>query len=202
MPLRRILLVALAALAGTADAQTLSPRRHPFWALDVVVEASEPYERHSFGKLRAVMAALERAGRACRADTYARGVNIACGTGEERLLIDLEAIPTRYPDTLLVAEIRPRGPNGTPLPASEHIAFLNDFVRGPKHRPRRSGRRRRTVGLQGWSYLSGPRARIMPAAREAAMMTRIKAYLSFENEALAVAGLAFLFCGAVILGFL
>ncbi len=34
------------------------------------------------------------------------------------------------------------------------------------------------------------------------MMTRIKSYLSFENEAIVVAGLAFLFCAAVILGFL
>jgi uncharacterized protein (DUF2164 family) len=42
----------------------------------------------------------------------------------------------------------------------------------------------------------------MAAAQEAAMMTRIKSYLSFENEAIVVAGLAFLFCAAVILGFL
>ena len=33
------------------------------------------------------------------------------------------------------------------------------------------------------------------------MFKRMKTYVSFENEALAVAGLAFLFCGAVILGF-
>jgi hypothetical protein len=133
MPLRRILLVALAALAGTADAQTLSPRRHPFWALEMVVEASEPYERHSFGPLRAVMAALERGGRACRAEAYAHGVNIACGAGEERLLIDLEAIPTRHPDTLLVGEIRPGGPNGARLPASEHISFLSGLLgQGPR----------------------------------------------------------------------
>ncbi len=133
MPLRPLLLAVLASLAGTADAQTLSPRRHPFWELDMVVETREPYAWHSFGKLRAVMAALERAGRACRADTYARGVNIACGTGEERLLIDLEAIPTRHPDTLLVGEIRPGGPNGTPLPASEHVAFLSGLLgQGPR----------------------------------------------------------------------
>jgi hypothetical protein len=31
---------------------------------------------------------------------------------------------------------------------------------------------------------------------------RIRACISFENEALAVAGLAVLFCAAVILGFL
>ena len=34
------------------------------------------------------------------------------------------------------------------------------------------------------------------------MMSRIKSYISFESEALAVAGLAFLFCVAVILGFI
>jgi hypothetical protein len=33
------------------------------------------------------------------------------------------------------------------------------------------------------------------------MIKRIKSYVSFENEALIVAGLAFLFCGAVIMGF-
>jgi hypothetical protein len=34
------------------------------------------------------------------------------------------------------------------------------------------------------------------------MFIRIKSYISFNNEALVVAGLAFLFCGAVILGFM
>jgi hypothetical protein len=34
------------------------------------------------------------------------------------------------------------------------------------------------------------------------MMARIKSYISYENEALAVASLAFLFCTGVILGFL
>jgi len=34
------------------------------------------------------------------------------------------------------------------------------------------------------------------------MIKRIKSYVSFENEALIVAGLAFLFCGAVIIGFM
>jgi hypothetical protein len=34
------------------------------------------------------------------------------------------------------------------------------------------------------------------------MLKRIRSYVSFENEALAVAGLAFLFCGAVIMGFM
>jgi len=43
---------------------------------------------------------------------------------------------------------------------------------------------------------------MMMDIREDAMMTRIKSYISFENEALAVAGLALLFCGAVILGFM
>jgi acyl CoA:acetate/3-ketoacid CoA transferase len=38
--------------------------------------------------------------------------------------------------------------------------------------------------------------------REDAMMARIKSYISFESEALAVATLALLFCVAVILGFL
>jgi len=33
------------------------------------------------------------------------------------------------------------------------------------------------------------------------MIKRIKSYVSFENEALIIAGLAFLFCGAVIMGF-
>ncbi len=34
------------------------------------------------------------------------------------------------------------------------------------------------------------------------MFRRIKSYVSFENEALVVVTLAFLFCGAVILGFM
>lgn len=34
------------------------------------------------------------------------------------------------------------------------------------------------------------------------MLKRMRSYVSFENEALVVAGLAFLFCGAVILGFM
>jgi hypothetical protein len=34
------------------------------------------------------------------------------------------------------------------------------------------------------------------------MVQRIRSYISFENEALLVAALAFLFCGAVILGFM
>jgi hypothetical protein len=34
------------------------------------------------------------------------------------------------------------------------------------------------------------------------MFRRIKSYISFKNEALVVAGPAFLFCGAVILGFM
>jgi len=34
------------------------------------------------------------------------------------------------------------------------------------------------------------------------MLKRIRSYVSYENEALVVAGLAFLFCGAVILGFM
>jgi hypothetical protein len=34
------------------------------------------------------------------------------------------------------------------------------------------------------------------------MFKRMKSYVSFENEALAIAALAFLFCGAVILGFM
>ena len=37
---------------------------------------------------------------------------------------------------------------------------------------------------------------------EGAMMARIRSYISYENEALAVASLAFLFCAGVILGFL
>ncbi len=32
------------------------------------------------------------------------------------------------------------------------------------------------------------------------MVQKIRSYISFENEALFVAALAFLFCGAVILG--
>jgi hypothetical protein len=32
------------------------------------------------------------------------------------------------------------------------------------------------------------------------MVQRIRSYISYENEALFVAALAFLFCGAVILG--
>jgi hypothetical protein len=34
------------------------------------------------------------------------------------------------------------------------------------------------------------------------MVQRFRSYISFENEALLVAALAFLFCGAVILGFM
>jgi len=34
------------------------------------------------------------------------------------------------------------------------------------------------------------------------MLRRMLSYLSFESEALVVAALAFLFCGAVILGFM
>jgi hypothetical protein len=34
------------------------------------------------------------------------------------------------------------------------------------------------------------------------MVQRVWSYLSYENEAIFVAALAFLFCGAVILGFL
>jgi hypothetical protein len=34
------------------------------------------------------------------------------------------------------------------------------------------------------------------------MVQRIRSYISYENEALVVAALAFLFCGAVIAGFL
>jgi len=38
--------------------------------------------------------------------------------------------------------------------------------------------------------------------REDAMIAKIKSYISFESEALAVATLALLFCGGVILGFI
>ncbi len=34
------------------------------------------------------------------------------------------------------------------------------------------------------------------------MHKRIRSYVSFESQALVVAGLAFLFCGAVIMGFM
>jgi hypothetical protein len=34
------------------------------------------------------------------------------------------------------------------------------------------------------------------------MLQRLISYISFENEALVVAALAFVFCGAVMLGFL
>jgi hypothetical protein len=34
------------------------------------------------------------------------------------------------------------------------------------------------------------------------MLKRMRSYVSFENEALVVARLAFLFCGAVIMGFM
>ncbi len=36
--------------------------------------------------------------------------------------------------------------------------------------------------------------------QEDAMLKRLGSYISYENEALFVAALAFLFCGAVILG--
>ena len=38
--------------------------------------------------------------------------------------------------------------------------------------------------------------------QEDAMLKRIGSYISYENEALVVAALAFVFCGAVILGFM
>ena len=34
------------------------------------------------------------------------------------------------------------------------------------------------------------------------MIQRLRPYISYENEALLVTALAFLFCGAVILGFM
>jgi hypothetical protein len=34
------------------------------------------------------------------------------------------------------------------------------------------------------------------------MIQKIRSYISFENEAIAIAALAFLFCSAVILGFM
>jgi hypothetical protein len=34
------------------------------------------------------------------------------------------------------------------------------------------------------------------------MLQKIRLYLSYENEALVVAALAFVFCGAVILGYM
>jgi hypothetical protein len=34
------------------------------------------------------------------------------------------------------------------------------------------------------------------------MFERIKSYVSFENDALVMTGLAFVFCGAVVLGFM
>lgn len=34
------------------------------------------------------------------------------------------------------------------------------------------------------------------------MIQRIRSYISYENETILVAALAFLFCGAVILGFM
>jgi hypothetical protein len=34
------------------------------------------------------------------------------------------------------------------------------------------------------------------------MVQRMRSYISYENEALFVAAMAFLFCGAVILGFM
>ena len=36
--------------------------------------------------------------------------------------------------------------------------------------------------------------------QEVAMLERLRPYMSFENEAFVIAALAFLFCGAVILG--
>ena len=37
---------------------------------------------------------------------------------------------------------------------------------------------------------------------EDAMFKRVRPYISYENEAIFVAALAFLFCGAVALGFM
>jgi hypothetical protein len=34
------------------------------------------------------------------------------------------------------------------------------------------------------------------------MIEKIRSYVSYENEALVVAALAFMFCGAVILGYM
>lgn len=52
------------------------------------------------------------------------------------------------------------------------------------------------------SYQFGSGARILKNLQEDAMLKRLGSYVSYENEALAVAALAFLFCGAVILGFM
>jgi hypothetical protein len=41
-----------------------------------------------------------------------------------------------------------------------------------------------------------------PMEMEDIMLAKIRSFLSFENEALVVAALVFLFCGAVILGFM
>jgi hypothetical protein len=40
------------------------------------------------------------------------------------------------------------------------------------------------------------------AGREDVVIQKIRSYVSFENEAFAIAALAFPFCGAVILGFM
>jgi hypothetical protein len=34
------------------------------------------------------------------------------------------------------------------------------------------------------------------------MLQKVRSYISYENEVLVVAALAFLFCGAVVLGFM
>jgi hypothetical protein len=119
----------VAAVAPGAGAAETSRGRFPFLGLDVVVEVADPYREHSFGTLRAVMKALERTGLSCQNDAYEYGVSVSCGTGDERVLIGLITSPTRHPDRLLVDDIRPKGVESTPLPASEHIPFLTDLLR-------------------------------------------------------------------------
>jgi len=124
-----VLGLTLLALTSGAGASDRSRGKFPFRGLDVVVEIADPYGEHSFGTLRAVMGALDRAGLSCRDEAYEYGVSVSCGTGDERVLIGLITSPTRHPDRLLVHEIRPRGVESTPLPASEHIPFLTDLLR-------------------------------------------------------------------------
>lgn len=123
------LLIGFAAVASGARALDMASGRHPFLGLDVVVEASEPPRLQSFGKLRAFLRALEQAGRSCKASTYGYGVTMACGAGDEPVLIDLEAVPTRAPDLLSVTRIRPKGRDSAPLTPSEAVDFLNGFTR-------------------------------------------------------------------------
>jgi hypothetical protein len=113
--------------AVSAHAQKTGVNGKTILGLELITELDRSTQ-HSFGKLRTYLSALKRSGRSCDLDTYAYGANLSCAVeGDEPILIDLEATPTRYPERVEVGEIR-RGRNGKPIPSSEHTRFLKDLI--------------------------------------------------------------------------